>query len=41
MVHGKGRGRHQGEHLGFDLPNQLEGKEAMRRLKRQILVVND
>lgn len=29
MVHGKGKGKHQGEHLGLDLNNQLERKEAV------------
>lgn len=41
MVHGKGQGRHQGEHLGLGLINQMEGKEAMGRLKRKTFVVND
>lgn len=41
MVHGKGQGRHQGEHLGLGLINQMEGKEAMGRRKRKIFVVKD
>lgn len=36
-----GKGRHQGEHLGLGLTNQMEGKEAMGRLKREIFLVND
>lgn len=41
MVHGESRGRHQEEHLGLELTNQLEEREVIGRLKRQMFVVND